>query len=326
MRNAERLEPPASGLKRACPRRPGVVLGLDAVGVAPTLAAAPAWLSRPCGPMRAGQHGPQAHPVYARRMLRAVLRRKTGQSGLHRAIDPDDDSVQPEAADPRSYEDPLTAAVFERLSYLDDTCAWRLMFQRSKVIAGAAVPHLPTDALSYEFWPRWRLGASLVEPDVAIRASRSLVLVEAKHRTPQHMGQWERELQAARELEPAADGIWLLAVGGEVPRGDAAELIRDGVRGVLHLRWRHLGHEARVVARSARGHRLRLLDDLGAALAHFGYQRRSRFGDLHTHRTRTIEPSLPPWTGTQASDVSDLFAGLKGRTHVVLASPVPRWS
>ena len=124
-------------------------------------------------------------------VLHAILRRKTGQSGLHEAIF--------ERQDVGRYEDPLTSAVFERLAYLPIATSWRVLGELLRL------PNVPGDPESWLLWPRLRFEDGTVEPDVVIVFADFVLVVEAKHWTGHSTDQWSREVDAVRGVAPRAD-------------------------------------------------------------------------------------------------------------------------
>lgn len=124
----------------------------------------------------------------------------------------------------RSAEDPLTAAVFSRLAYLDPTLLWAILgcATRGELPVGSRQMRLA----EAQFWPGWSLttveGVRSVEPDVFMRFDlgdpprRVDLVVECKRGERHDRGQWEREWRAHAETYPDEGidtDVVLLAVG-----------------------------------------------------------------------------------------------------------------
>jgi hypothetical protein len=182
-------------------------------------------------------------------VLHAILRRKTGQSGLHEAIF--------ERQDVGRYEDPLTSAVFERLAYLPIATSWRVLGELLRL------PDVPGDPESWLLWPRLRLEDGIVEPDVVIVFADFVLVIEAKHWTGHSTGQWSREVDAVHARFQR--DVKLLALG-------AGALRHDSGRHVVHASWQSLAVAVRAARLQARTHEARVLDDITDALHAFGYR------------------------------------------------------
>ena len=227
-------------------------------------------------------------------MLHALLRSKTGRADLR--------DTPFHAGALHRYEDPLTAAVFERLAYLPDglmvdllRSAWRAP------LSGARFPANPGPLRSHAFWPTLRLDAETrVEPDLVLRFAEAVLVVEAKHRTSHHASQWTREVLATRRSTELP--VWLLAVGSTPSEEAARSTVEEaGASGVLHATWVSLGRAVRLY----RSHpklppsQGRVLDDVLLALRASGYGPRTRMATLVDYvprPPRALRTSLSPWS------------------------------
>ena len=172
-------------------------------------------------------------------MLHALLRSKRPRGAVP---DPGDvDDVSPIDADLLSgREDPLTATVFERIAYLPDDVAWKLIRGCSTLLEGSEPLReaAPKGSPSWVFWPSVRpaeqsRNSVRVEPDVVAGWGDTVLLLEAKHRGEQWTGQWLDQIRAVR-----ADRRWrgcskllFFAVGGQAPVLDAerAAVVREAL-------------------------------------------------------------------------------------------------
>ena len=206
-------------------------------------------------------------------MLHAILRRKTGQSGLHEAIF--------ERQDVGRYEDPLTSAVFERLAYLPIATSWRVLGELLRL------PDIPGDPESWMLWPRLRLEDGTVEPDVVIVFADFVVVIEVKHWTGHSIGQWSREVGAVRARYQRE--VKLLALGsGAPPEGPDHH--------VVHASWHSLARAVRTARGRALAHEARVLDDIADALGAFGYRPGQALASLVDYRPRVPFGSpVPRW-------------------------------
>jgi hypothetical protein len=116
-------------------------------------------------------------------------------------------------------EDPLTAAVFSRLSYLPSDMAWRILCRNACPMGDLRVSLGELDEIL--FWPRQNaesLGRGYVEPDVILNFEHGTVLVEVKKSDSnlQKPEQWAEELAAyagGPELNIGLP-VYFLAIGG----------------------------------------------------------------------------------------------------------------
>ncbi|MCJ2006255.1 hypothetical protein [Methylobacterium sp. J-092] len=130
----------------------------------------------------------------------------------------------------RTAEDPLTAAVFSRLAYLDPVLLWDIL--RSATRFELPTGTRPIRLTEAQFWPGWSLttvdGSRSVEPDVFMRFDigdpprRIDLVVECKRGDGHDSRQWDREWRAHSETYPDEDpdrDVVLLAVGrwGKAP-------------------------------------------------------------------------------------------------------------
>lgn len=142
-------------------------------------------------------------------------------------------------------EDMLTAAVFERLAYLNDNTLWELLQRTFRL---PLRPHSDRAQLTaLEFWPTFtgaaeRLGQS-VEPDLIVRfafpsGSPLALIIECKLGAAQDPHQWAREwlaYQAEDGREPDEE-VYLLALGGLSPHRASETVERFGRE--ITKRWR----------------------------------------------------------------------------------------
>ncbi len=197
-------------------------------------------------------------------------------------------------------EDPLTASVFERLSYLPLPLTWALM-------ARAVVPRTehawPADAPAAEptwsFWPSLRPGVGghnkvRVEPDVVLRCGALVILFEAKHRGTQTAWQWREQVLAARQRWPSAS-VTVIATGGWSPTADLGRVAE--LRGILAgptppvfgMTWEALrtAVDAELRTETAAHTRSALLD-IRQALAFWGYRPHQPLASLVDYRRQTL--------------------------------------
>lgn len=202
----------------------------------------------------------------------------------------------------KSSEDMLTAAVFERLSYLPGADLWGVL--------QAAFPDLPpyrvAELKGITFWPRWEdveRGEGQVEPDVIMDfglgdPQRQVTLViEAKTGGSQSACQLKRQWAAAQEQEDISHPI-LVLVGG-LGRNALPALRRElGIqpKDMVGANWPNLAKALKQAPRTM-NEMVRILDDSLAALASWGY----RYIDL-TPPTLTLKRHAP---------VNDVLATLK---------------
>jgi hypothetical protein len=153
-------------------------------------------------------------------MLNAILR------GKARCLAADLKAGQPWRSVFRSSEDLLTAAVFERLAYLDGSTFWQVL--RRAIQPDLLPPRTVAELEECTFWPRWLLSAGqeqgLVEPDIYLRfkigdpPAYYSFIVEAKLRRRQSARQWAQEWSAYQQIleeehHPQGETL-LLAIGG----------------------------------------------------------------------------------------------------------------
>ena len=119
----------------------------------------------------------------------------------------------------RENEDPLTAVVFTRLSYLPSEMAWRILRRNARSLR--KLPDSLGELDGILFWPKLNaeyLGRGHVEPDAILNFKAGTVLVEAKRFDSelQYAKQWAEEL-ATFASDPEQDHgvpVYLLAIGG----------------------------------------------------------------------------------------------------------------
>ncbi|CAB3794534.1 hypothetical protein [Paraburkholderia fynbosensis] len=194
-------------------------------------------------------------------MLTAVLQGKRRGSGL--------EGVGHDLSFATGSEDLLTSLVFERVSYLSDDAVsafWTALLPETVRPVGRIE--------RVEFWPRFELEGSLIEPDLLLVTEAALVVVEAKRwdqMDQQYATQVAREIQAVLKAEPLAGELRLimLLVGG---RQDTSPASTSAFESLVHeqLVGEQLSDEIEV-------HAVKWLDTLEAfgaiALTHPGYQR-----------------------------------------------------
>jgi hypothetical protein len=116
-------------------------------------------------------------------------------------------------------EDPLTAVVFTRLSYIPGEMAWRILRRNASPLHD--LPDSLGELDGVLFWPKLNaesLARLYVEPDAILNFKDGTVLVEAKGSDSelQYAKQWAEEL-ATCVSNPEQDGglpVYLLAIGG----------------------------------------------------------------------------------------------------------------
>ena len=234
-------------------------------------------------------------------MLKAYLRGK--RRGLHAE---EEQSIGLADRDLSGLEDPLTAAIFARLTYLDPVDSWALLRGACSGPENEPIPDAPPPGpMTAEFWPRLAPGGastkSWVEPDVLLIWDDSVFIVEAKHISDhQKESQWLEEILAIR-AEPRFAGmsIHLIAAGGvyledfrKTVMGARRKLGASAPR-FWSLPWRRL----RVVAEdrlrastSARDNAI--LTDMVYALEAWGYRHRLSFDSLPA-ATRALQINMP---------------------------------
>lgn len=218
-------------------------------------------------------------------MLLALLRGKSLFRHAHDGAD----------INPTSHEDPLTAAVFSRLSYLPIEVAWELLTGPSRHLAGLSLPQPPAPTGSWEFWPTHRRseGDGRKEPDVVfgLGASNVVLVVEAKHRAPHSRKQWADELSAARREAGQAAHLVFLAVGADPVDPPFSASGQHPVT-ILHLDWRDLTRRLlRAAATSNDPPRKRLLADTISAMNRWGYGPRYHLDSLPGYATLFPRPA-----------------------------------
>lgn len=225
-------------------------------------------------------------------MLKALLKRKLRLAPLG---DPDDDaagdgSPRHAAETWTAHEDPLTAAVFARLAYLDPNDAWELLRASSTVLHGRGLPEQPpNEAATWKFWPRFHgnrsESARYVEPDVVARWGPYVLVFEAKHQGVQVAEQWVAQIRAVREANPGRE-LWFVAVGGidvgasEAIVAKATAMLAPTAPPILALRWGDLRDRARARVGAARPGTAACLRDIAAALEAWGYRPPVMFASL----------------------------------------------
>jgi hypothetical protein len=206
-----------------------------------------------------------------------------------------------------SREDPLTAAIFERLAYLGPGEAWALL--RSACIPPPGDDHLPAApppvAPDYRFWPRLSPGEGSfnmrhVEPDVLIQWGQYLLVVEAKHKGDQEATQWVNEIRAVRtDARFAERPLTFIAAGGAdvaafgpLVAYARAKLGSNRVDFLL-LRWESLREAVVALRRTSTPAGAAVLDDMIATLDAWGYRHQLGFDSL-PEATRRLKLATTP--------------------------------
>ena len=117
-------------------------------------------------------------------------------------------------------EDLLTASVFSRLSYLDESCLRSVLASLCPTIEWPDAGRL----LQVHFWPRYLLLGRTVEPDVVFEFDRLSIWIEAKRwdgLRMQSADQLRAQFQAMRSHEHPDRKVIQLAIGGLGKFGDA---------------------------------------------------------------------------------------------------------
>lgn len=222
-------------------------------------------------------------------MLKAMLHGKLGR--------PDDNGEVDDSAWDylTAREDPLTSAVFTRLSYLDSIDAWALLRAACVESDQTKIPDkAPSGHPVWWFWPRLSPGlggfnVECVEPDVLIEWGELLVVVEAKHRGMQSCTQLVEELRAVRaDTRFGSKRLLLVAAGGadatsfaKIAASATQELGEDSV-GFLMLRWAALRDAAEALCPRLSPSGAAVIGDIIGALDAWGYERRIGFDSLPT--------------------------------------------
>ena len=190
-------------------------------------------------------------------------------------------------------EDVLTAAVFERLCYLEAPLAWEIL----RLATGSSLfpPRRLVTLKSAEFWPRWsndESDKSFIEPDVVLEfdvgepAELVRIVVESKHQMAQSASQLVGELRMADALNNEDKKSIILAIGG-LPSNRATsvslfESAEPGLEGrCAAAGWNDLAEAVRVVGRTG-GDRF-IMSDLIAALAVSGYRAITALDSLRSY-------------------------------------------
>ncbi|WP_139234054.1 hypothetical protein [Methylobacterium pseudosasicola] len=197
----------------------------------------------------------------------------------------------------RSAEDPLTAAVFSRLVYLEPAHLWDVLLRatRGALPAGAD----PVRLVDVQFWPGWSLttarGFKPVEPDLWMRfdhgrpARRFDLIFECKRGADHDPGQWDREWRAHVEAHPEEDPdrrVALVAVG---TWGGASTCVASAIASsgrvsmpegfrVVPLGWGALADT--LSGALAEGRDGRIVSDVLDALALHGHLHATRLADI----------------------------------------------
>lgn len=202
-------------------------------------------------------------------------------------------------------EDLLTASIFERFCYLDESRMEEIL----RAIPGM-IPLLPTEIGSFEaieFWPSMRdREGRRVEPDVLLSFQNVTLLIEAKRHdgvVQQYAKQLDRQIAAAQqESELTSRPIVQIALGGNEFNSDSVEYLDAGGVARLRVHWRDF-HEALASVLDPTDAERRLLIDINHAFALHGMARNSAVWELADYMLLTdrvdrikdvISPLSPP--------------------------------
>lgn len=238
-------------------------------------------------------------------MLKALLRRKLGRAARpdekDDARDRKDGESDPKDVEPTASardalttrEDPLTSAVFERISYLEPHEAWNLIRNSAERPSGEDFhAEVPTESPSWRFWPHLSpgvdgLNARHVEPDVLVEWGNIVLLIEAKHGGDQIAAQWREQVLAVQDDEKLAGKQVIFIAAGGVDRvqftdiaAEARRTLGDKAPPFWLLRWTTLRQVAEARAHLATPGAAAILQDIVAALEAWGYRRRFGFDSL----------------------------------------------
>ena len=218
-------------------------------------------------------------------MLNAILNSKSGRLGKEAEYNTNWRELF------RGSEDLITATLFERLSYLPGKTAWQILVAAA---GGRLRPYRVAEIKLAEFWPMWPLEQRQrgVEPDIFLELSlgdpekKVHVIVEAKHGARQFARQLGDELRAWIEVTEEGelpDQIVVLAIGGLPSDATKTKLQEDFYEEIedidtetlpellfLPMDWGDLAQSISTHIAST-PHEKRLVADMSAALALFGY-------------------------------------------------------
>ncbi len=118
-----------------------------------------------------------------------------------------------------THEDTITSTIFGTLLHLPDQLLWKII--REACYANSVLPKDMGELEAYKFWPQWdsrgTKNAIYVEPDVFLRFSKAVLIIEAKRSDEggQYSGEWERELIAYENEFVSTDvPVFLISIGG----------------------------------------------------------------------------------------------------------------
>ncbi len=227
-------------------------------------------------------------------MLQALLHGKLASSTVDDGDAGDDPTVELAGR-----EDPLTATVFERLSYLPFSMTWSLLEGAVLSRSGHGWPSTaPAQEPSWSFWPSLRPGTeghnkARVEPDVVLSFGDDRVLFESKHRGTQSAWQWREQVLSARRRWPDAR-VTIVATGGWSPATDhdRVEQLQGILPGplapVFRLTWESLRAAVGELLRSGpEAHHRAVLLDIQRALVFWGYRPHQTLASLVDYCQKT---------------------------------------
>ncbi len=168
----------------------------------------------------------------------------------------------------REDEDVLTALIFERLRYLPDALAWRIVVGAATVLRGDPPPF--GGPLSEEVWPHLPHPAdgTYVEPDVVWRSGPTVLCIEVKWKGSQTAPQLNLEYKALTRHVGSAAVVSVLALGGTTEQ-QRSQLVAECIApSLLALDWSDLYRAVREARQQPNlAPTERVLDDMMAILA-----------------------------------------------------------
>ncbi len=218
-------------------------------------------------------------------MLNALLKHRTGR---------EDRQALSSRRSLYGYEDPLTATVLERLSYLPKRVAWEVLRSSAEwSFTGRPLARsCPAGNGIWRFWPQYTLAESRVEPDADwIFPDGTAIVFESKHHDRHTVSQWQAEIAA---VEDAGHKVVFVGLGDQLP-ADLDSIKPGSTRNVFWLSWNRMAKVADRLARRSdvRPHHRRLLHDLVAALELWGYPLRLWFRGLPVDLKYSFDTPLP---------------------------------
>ncbi|MGO7582399.1 hypothetical protein ACC689_09645 [Rhizobium ruizarguesonis] len=202
----------------------------------------------------------------------------------------------------KNSEDLLTAAVFERLTYLRGPRLWAIL----REAFGTELPdYKVVDLVDASFWPTWpenEEGTKTVEPDVFLQFKvgdpevRIDLIVEAKYRPgyDQYAHQWKRQWTAYHKFVADDEEAtpYLLAIGGlgahaaSTTQRLKTELLADGLEVLaIAANWpKLLDAITAELEKVEDSEERRVIGDIIEALALAGFRHIKQLQDLRSQR------------------------------------------